>query len=143
MQLATIPTAQLVAELQSRKAVHQAETATIDRALCARNNFQLADARLALDVAMAIADECNLADPFCLLERNRHSHLVTPRQLLHWHLRVVAGWSFERVGLHCERDHGTIMSSVRRIQSDRDFYAPLIGRFQARLERVKAEMLKN
>jgi chromosomal replication initiation ATPase DnaA len=132
-QLTDIPTAQLVAELQLRKTQHRAEAAGIERALGERNNFQLPDARLALDVAMAIAEECNLADPFCLVERNRHSHLVTPRRLLHWHLRVVAGWSFQRIGLHCERNHAAIISSVRHIQSDRDFYTPIIERIHGRL----------
>lgn len=131
--LANIPTAQLVAELQTRKTQLRAEAAGIDRALGERNNFQLPDARLALDVAIAIAEECNLADPFCLVERNRHSHLVTPRRILHWYLRVLAGWSFQRIGLHCERDHAAIMSSVRHIQSDRDFYAPIIERIACRL----------
>lgn len=134
MKLTDIPTAQLVSELQHRRAIAAAQVASLGRALGEGYNFQLPDAKLALDVASAIAAEANLESPFLLVERCRQAHLVTPRQLLHWYLREQHGWSYERIALHCERDHGTIMNSCKRIQVQYDHYAAIVGRIIARLQ---------
>lgn len=135
--LTGIPTAALIAELQTRKNGHRAEIAMIDRVVGERNNFQLADARLALEVADAIAHETSLDNPFILVERNRIPYTVEPRKLLHWWLRTQAGWSFERVGLHCERDHSAIQHSVKCVAEKLDHFLPIIERIRQRLQLAK------
>ena len=134
MPLSHLSTATLIAELLERRAQSRSTIATIERSLSEANNFQLSDARHALEVATAIAAEANLADPFLLMERNRHEAIVTPRQILHYLLKIHAGWTFERAALHCERDHATIMHSCRRIQGELPLYQPLIDRVLARLQ---------
>ncbi|MEI6656110.1 MAG: hypothetical protein WCP45_15200 [Verrucomicrobiota bacterium] len=129
-----IPTAALIAELQMRKTGHQAEIAGIDRALGERNNFQLADARRALEVAEAIAHEHAIDCPFILVERNRIPYTIEPRKLLHWWLRTQEGWSFERIALHCERDAATIKHSVRSVAEQLDHLLPVIDRIRQRLQ---------
>ncbi|MEI7912753.1 MAG: hypothetical protein WCK77_24260 [Verrucomicrobiota bacterium] len=135
--ISAIPTAALITELLDRRAVHQASSARISIALGEGNDFQLSDARLVLEVADAIAEETHLADPFLLLERNRQGHTIAPRKLLHWWLRTQAGWSFERIALHCERDHAAIMHSVTCVAGQLDFFLPLVTRVRARLTLAK------
>ncbi len=134
MPLTTIPTSHLIAELLDRKLRKLSAIASIDKALGETNGFQLTDARRALAVAEAIAHETNLEGPFILVERNRHKHTVAPRKILHWWLRTQDGWSFERIALHCERDHGSVMHSVVTLAADLDIYLPVIGRIRERLE---------
>lgn len=132
--LTGIPTAALIAELQLRKTGHRAEIAGIDRALGERNNFQLADARTAQELAAAISKETHLDNPYILVERNRIPYTVEPRQLLHWWLRTQTGWSFERIALHCERDASSIQYSVTKMAAKLDHFLPVIERIRNRLE---------
>jgi hypothetical protein len=135
--LAGISTAHLIAELLDRKARRLATAGKISAALGERNNFQLGDARLALEIAEAIAAETNLDSPFILVERNRHTYAIAPRKLLHWWLRTQAGWSFERIALHCERDSAAIQHSVTTVAAQLDFFLPVIERIRQRLELAK------
>ena len=137
MPLTSIPTEKLIAELYARKNGHRAAIASIDRALSERNNFQLADARRALEVAEAIAHEHSIECPFILVERNRIPYTIAPRKILHWWLRTQDGWAFERIALHCERDHSAIMHSVVTLAADLDIYLPVIQRIRQRLELAK------
>ena len=133
MSLSAFTTAMLIAELLDRKSRKLSTIAKIERALGETNHFQLCDARRALDVAEAIAHETHLESPFVLVERNRHKYAVAPRKILHWWLRTQDGWSFERIALHCERDHGSIMHSVITLAADLEIYLPVIERIRERL----------
>jgi len=133
MPLSEFTTAMLIAELLDRKSRKQSSISKIEKALGETNNFQLCDARRALEVAEAIAHETHLESPFVLVERNRHKYAVAPRKMLHWWLRTQDGWSFERIGLHCERDHGAIMHSVITLAADLEIYLPVIQRIRERL----------
>ena len=135
--LAAIPTEKLIAELLDRRSRKQSAIAKIDKSLGETNNFQLCDARRALEVAEAIAHETNLDGPLILVERNRNAYTVAPRKILHWWLRTQDGWSFERIGLHCERDHASILHSVVTLAADLDIYLPVIARIRQRLELAK------
>lgn len=128
-----LTTRQLTDELMRRRAALRAELAGIDTALGERNNFQLADARLALDVAMAVCAETNVDDPICLFAHSRALQYTTPRRLLHWILRKRHGWSLERIGLHCERDHSSILQSVASIDACLGTYSKILERITGRL----------
>lgn len=135
--LTNIPTSALIAELHIRRNGYKAQIARCDQALGERNNFQACDAKLALEVAEAISHEHGLDNPFILVERNRHTYSIDPRKILHWWLRTQAGWAFDRIALHCERDHAAIMASVKAVAADIDFFRPVIDRIRQRLELAK------
>ena len=137
--LTDIPTSRLMEELQHRRAIAAAQVAGISRSLGEANNFQLADARLALDVAAAIADEAKLDNPFLLVERCREAHLVDPRALLHWILRWVYKWSFNRIALHVERDHVTVIHSCARVAAQASRFDDLSARVLRRLGKMECD----
>lgn len=65
--------------------------------------------------------------------RSRHRGLARRRHLAAWLLRQL-GYSLPRIGLALERDHSTILSSVRVVENDpqlRDRATTLLDRVQA------------
>lgn len=137
--LAGIPTEKLIAELLDRKAAARAQVAEISRAIGERDGIQLADARLALEVAEAIARECNLECHSDLFVKSREERFSTPRKILHWALVKQHGWSYGRAALHCERDPGAIYHSVRAIAANFEFYRPVIARISSRLQATASD----
>ena len=134
MPLTEIPTDQLIAELLKRKSRKQADIAKIERSLGELNTFQLDDARTALDMAIHIAKVAQLPDPFVLLERNRDTRCDVPRKVLHWALHVLCKWPMERVAMHCERDKGSVLNSVRCVAAQPKVFAPIIVHLRSRLQ---------
>ena len=135
--LAGFSTSHLIAELLDRRARRLASVAKIDAAIGHANDYSLSDARLVRAIADAIAHETNLESGQVLIERNRHEYALSPRKLLHWWLRTQAGWTFERIGLHCQRDHGAIQNSIAKVAADLDFFLPVIERIRQRMELAK------
>jgi chromosomal replication initiation ATPase DnaA len=56
-----------------------------------------------------------------LIQKDRHSNYVLPRQIIMYKLRDI-GLSLTKIGSILHRDHTTIMHGIKVIESQKDFY---------------------